>query len=241
MFAALPRILPPRLCFWSEVLIVCRNGQVSGSSDRARSLGSAGNGETAVVSGPSVGLSHTCPLPRTSWKRRNSTSIRPHCRLVPHIWRACPTPCGPKNHTVTSGEGCASKSARSDLGPAGNCETALVSGHSVGLSHTSGGLIPCILRAPKSHRNIGGRLREQERTLRPPPLPRTSWGRPNSTSIRPLSHTSGGLVPRTLRAPKSHRNAGGRLRSKGARVRTRTTPPPPPPSGVSGACREGGN
>ena len=135
----------------------------------------------------------------------------------------------PKNHTVTSGEGCASKSARSDLGPVGNCETALVSGPSVGLSHTSGGLIPCILRAPKSHRNIGGRLREQERTLRPPPLPRTSWGRPNSTSIRPFSHISGGLVPRTLRAPKSHRNAGGRLCSKGARVRTRTTPPPPPP------------
>ena len=117
---------------------------------------------------------------RTSWKRRDSTGIRPQYRLVPHIWRA-----------------------------------------SACSMHLAGRTGPQIVpyrrgKAARARANVPTTL-----------LPRTIWDRQNSTSIRPLSHTSGGLVPHTLRAPKSHRSAGGRLRSEGARVRTRTTPPPP--------------
>ena len=48
------------------------------------------------------------------------------------------------------------------LEPAGNGEIVPVSGPTVGLSHTSGGVVPHTLRAQKSHRNAGGRLRSKE-------------------------------------------------------------------------------
>ena len=126
-----------------------------------------------LVSGPSVGLPTHAPSLEPAGNGEIAFYPAPLSACPTHLAGLSHASCGHPNRTATSGEGCASKSARSDhprsLGPAGAGQTALVSGpcptHLAGLSHA--------LCGPPNRtvtQEEGCAAKDQECALGPPPV-----------------------------------------------------------------------
>ncbi len=80
----------------------------------------------------------TTPLLRTRWKRRNSTSIRPQCRFVPHFRRAFPTHLlPPTSHRKIRGKAVRARVHAPTTPRLKTTKTVLVSGPRFGLSDNS--------------------------------------------------------------------------------------------------------